>query len=153
MPFRILISVIIWFSVAFASQGQSLNKYKRIVGVWTYVNHSGFEIWQQKDGAILGETYRIQNGTDTVKIETMRIVKEGKTTVLYFKSINSTNASEIRFVESPKHRFKFVNDKHDFPKSIYYKFRFLSKRKARVILNHPHEDNHSKPMEMVKKKA
>jgi hypothetical protein len=127
-------------------------RMKRFVGTWEYQEVRGFEVWTAKGNELAGQAFRIKNEKDTVLIENMRITLENKKLVLYAQVIGQNEGKEIRFQESDKTKYLFVNNTHDFPKSIYYQFKFLRKKKVRVLLNHPHKDTYSKPLNLVRKR-
>jgi len=126
-------------------------RMKPFLGTWEYQGISGFEVWKATGNELNGSGYRIKQG-DTILIETMRITLENKKLVYYARVVGQNSDKEIRFVEADQLKYKFVNAAHDFPKSIYYKFRKFKPNKALVLLNHPHKDTHSKPIAMVRKK-
>lgn len=152
MSYRWLISLV--FTVLFIEQSQAQlhKRMKPFLGTWSYENIEGFEVWKENGKELSGAGYRIKNGKDTVLIETMRVTYEGKKLILYAQVTNQNDGKEIRFEESDKLKYKFVNESHDFPKSIYYQFKRCKRKKVRVLLNHPHNDTHSKPIIMVRKK-
>lgn len=152
MLYRGVISILL--CVFFIGQGhaQIHKRMKPFLGTWVYENIQGFETWKSNGKELAGAGYRIKNEKDTVLIETMRITHEGKKLVLYARVTNQNDGKEIRFEESDKFKYKFVNESHDFPKSIYYQFKRCKRKKVRVLLNHPHNDTHSKPISMVRKK-
>ena len=134
------------------SFAQIHKRMKPFLGTWYYENIEGFEVWKANGKELSGEAYRIKNGVDTLLIEKMRITRENKSLVLYAQVMGSKKSQEIRFEESQKTRYKFVNESHDFPKSIYYQFKIFKRKKVHVLLNHPHKNTHTKPICMVKKK-
>ena len=150
MLYHLAISVLFSVLIFGQSQAQIHKRMKPFLGTWEYENIEGFEVWKTNGNALSGAGYRVKNGKDTVLIETMRVTFEGKKLVLYARVTNQNEGKEIRFEESDKFKYKFVNESHDFPKSIYYQFKKC--KKVRVLLNHPHNDTHSKPIMMVKKK-
>jgi hypothetical protein len=132
-------------------QAQISKRMKRFIVTWEYQNISGFETWEAKGNELIGKAYRIKNETDTILIENMRLVQEGKKLILYAQVINQNEGKEIKFTESDQKKYKFVNNTHDFPKSIYYQFKFFQRKKVTVLFNHPHKQTHSKSIKMVRK--
>lgn len=134
------------------SHAQVNKRMKAFLGTWQYENIKGFEVWNVNGNELLGHGYRIRNEKDTVLIETMRVTSEGKKLILHVRVVNQNDGKEIRFVESDKVKYKFVNEAHDFPKSIYYKFKRCKRKKVKVLFNHPHKDTYTKPVMMVRVK-
>lgn len=152
MLYHWVISILLSVLIFGQSQAQINKRMKRFLGTWEYESIKGFEVWRANGNELSGSGYRIKNGVDTVLIETMRVTSEGKKLVYYARVTNQNDGQEIRFEESKKLRYKFVNETHDFPKSIYYQFKMFKRKKVRILLNHPHKNTHSKPIIMVRKK-
>ena len=152
MLYRNISALCLLLSIASFSQAQIHRRMKPFLGTWEYQGMPGFEVWKSNGKDLLGHSYRVKDGKDTVLIETMRVTLEGKMLVLYVTVLNQNNGKEIRFDESDKLKYKFVNERHDFPKSIYYNFKRFKRKKVQVLLNHPHKDTHTKPITMVRKK-
>lgn len=132
--------------------GQLDKRMKPFLGTWEYEKIRGFEVWKSAGNELVGQGFRIKNETDTVLIEDMRVIIEQKKLVLFVRVANQNDGKEIRFDESRKTKYKFVNESHDFPKSIYYKFKRCKRNKVKVLFNHPHKDTFTKPIIMVKKR-
>jgi hypothetical protein len=152
MLYKQVISVVMLLLVASHLDAQINKRMKRFIGTWEYQEIRGFEVWTAHGAELAGKAYRIKNEKDTVLIENMRITQENKKLVLYAQVIGQNEGKEIRFQESDKTKYLFVNNTHDFPKSIYYQFKFLRRKKVDVRLNHPHKDTHTKPLTLVRKK-
>jgi len=152
MLYKQVFSVILLLVLATHANAQINKRMKRFIGTWEYENIRGFEVWKENGNELAGLGYRIKNEKDTVLIEKIRITLENKKLVLYATVIGQNEGKEIRFPESDKTKYKFVNNTHDFPKSIFYQFKFLRRKKVQVLLNHPHKDTHTKPIVMVRKK-
>ncbi len=152
MWYKQVVSVLILVLLVGGSNAQINKRMKRFIGTWEYENIHGFETWKAEGNALVGFGYRVKNDRDTVLIEKMRITAEGKKLVLFRLVVGQQNGIEIRFDESSKTKYKFVNESHDFPKSIYYQFKCLKRKRVNVLLNHPHNDTHTKPISMVRKK-
>jgi hypothetical protein len=152
MWYKQVFSGLLLLLLASNVQAQINKRMKRFIGTWEYQEIRGFEVWAANGNELAGKAYRIKNDKDTVLIENMRITLENKKLVLYAQVIGQNEGKEIRFQESDKTKFLFVNNTHDFPKSIYYKFKFLRRKKVDVRLNHPHKDTHTKPLTLVRKK-
>lgn len=153
MLFKQLISLSLLLLFVSTSQAQLHKRMKRFIGTWQYEGIIGFEVWNANDNFIEGKSYRVKNGKDTVLIENMRIILENNKLVLYVQVLNQNGGKEIRFDESKKKKYKFVNETHDFPKSIYYQFKWLKRKKVEVLLNHPHKETHTKPLMLVRLKV
>lgn len=152
MSYKQAISVVMLLFLANNVDAQINKRMKRFIGTWEYREIRGFEVWSANGNELTGKAYRIKNEKDTVLIENMRITLENKKLVLYAQVIGQNEGKEIRFQESDKTKYLFVNNTHDFPKSIYYQFKFLRRKKVDVRLNHPHKDTHTKPLTLVRKK-
>jgi hypothetical protein len=152
MSYKQAISVVMLLFLANNVDAQINKRMKRFIGTWEYREIRGFEVWSATGNELTGKAYRIKNEKDTVLIENMRITSENKKLVLYAQVIGQNEGKEIRFQESDKTKYLFVNNTHDFPKSIYYQFKFLRRKKVDVRLNHPHKDTHTKPLTLVRKK-
>ena len=151
MLYRSLISSLLILFFVMDGQAQITRRMKPFLGTWEYENIRGFEVWKVQGNALVGQGFRVRNESDTVLIETMRLVQEGKRLVYFVRVTNQNEGREIRFDESESVKYKFVNESHDFPKSIYYKFKRCKRRKVEVLLNHPHKDTHTKPIVMRRK--
>lgn len=152
MSYRPVFSFLLLLVISTQANAQINKRMKRFIGTWEYENIRGFEVWTENGNELAGLGYRIKNEKDTVLIEKMRITLENKKLVLYATVIGQNDGKEIRFPESDKTKYKFVNDTHDFPKSIYYQFKWLKRKRVQVLLNHPHKDTHTKPLVMNRKK-
>ncbi len=150
MSYRWLISTVVILIICNVYHAQVHKRMKFFIGTWQYENLPGFEVWTINGNEIAGQGYRIKNGKDTVLIETMRVVMESNKLVLYARVGSENDGKEIRFEESKSRKYKFVNESHDFPKSIYYHFRKFRRKRVQVLLNHPHKDTHTKPIVMRK---
>lgn len=151
MWFKQVISISILLLFINAGQAQISKRLKRFIGTWEYENINGFETWEAKGNELIGKAYRIKNGRDTLLIENMRLVQDGKKLILFAQVIKQNGGKEIKFTESNQKKYKFVNNTHDFPKSIYYQFKFFKRKKVTVLFNHPHKQTHSKPIKMIRK--
>lgn len=151
MCYKQIISISLFLLFIVPGQAQISKRMKRFIVTWEYQNISGFETWEAKGNELIGKAYRIKNETDTILIENMRLVQEGKKLILYAQVINQNEGKEIKFTESDQKKYKFVNNTHDFPKSIYYQFKFFQRKKVTVLFNHPHKQTHSKSIKMVRK--
>lgn len=140
--------ILFFFSLGQAQISKSL---KRFIGTWEYQNIKGFETWEANGVELIGKAYRVKNGKDTLLIENMRLVQDGKKLILFAQVIKQNGGKEIKFIESDQKKYKFVNNTHDFPKSIYYQFKFFKRDKVTVFFNHPHKLTHSKPIKMIRK--
>lgn len=152
MLYRLAINISFALFLSFSLHAQIHKRMRPFLGTWDYENIRGFEVWQTNGRELQGKGFRIKNENDTVLIETMRVTMENGKLVLYALVVNQNDGKEIRFEESEKLRYKFVNESHDFPKSIYYKFRRFRRKRVQVLLNHPHYDTHTKPISMIRKK-
>ncbi len=152
MWYKQVFSVVLLLVVSTQTNAQINKRMKRFIGTWEYQEIRGFEVWSANGNELSGQAYRIKNDRDTVLIENMRVTLENKKLVLYARVIGQNEGKEIRFEESNKTKYLFVNNTHDFPKSIYYQFKFLRRKKVDVRLNHPHKDTHTKPLTLVRKK-
>jgi hypothetical protein len=152
MWYKQVVSILLVLLFSTDVDAQINRRMKRFIGTWEYKEIRGFEVWRENGKELAGEAYRIKNEKDTVLIEKMRITMENKKLVLYAQVVGQNDGKEIRFPESDKTRFLFVNNTHDFPKSIYYHFKFFRRKKVDVRLNHPHKDTHTKPLTLVRKR-
>lgn len=152
MWYKQVVSCVLVLLFATHVDAQMNKRMKRFIGVWEYQEIRGFEVWGCNGTELIGKAYRVKNEQDTVLIENMRIILENKKLVLYAQVIGQNDGKEVRFVESDRTKCLFVNNTHDFPKSIYYQFKFLRRNRIDVRLNHPHKDTHTKPLTLVRKK-
>lgn len=152
MLYRILFSVSLVMLLGSTAHGQIQRRMKPFLGTWDYENIKGFEVWKMNGKELSGQAFRIKENRDTLLIETMRLAYEDKKLVMYVRVENQNGGKEIRFEESSKLRNKFVNESHDFPKSIYYQFKRFNRKKVQVLLNHPHKDTHTKPITLVRRR-
>lgn len=101
-----------------------ITKTEWLIGTWEYKtpSFSLYENWQQLDEKTLkGYSYRI-TGSDTLVMETIRIVREGDK-LLYIPLVRDQNdGQKTRFNLSSisDTSMEFENAEHDFPQSISY---------------------------------
>ena len=107
------------------SSCSSLNKASWLLDTWESQTSRGsvYEVWT-KEGKqeLVAKSYKL-NGTDTILLETVQIVKENGQ-LYYIPTVSTQNEGKpVRFslVEMTKTTFTFENPEHDFPQTISYR--------------------------------
>lgn len=87
-------------------------------GEWTYKqdNSTGVEKWTQSNDSLMSGTNRIGGNLQ----EEIRIFRRNGKVI--YSPVISGQTYEFELSKGELNDFKFVNEKHDFPKFIRYKF-------------------------------
>lgn len=104
----------------------SENIFSKLVGKWkiTEPSNGGYEYWKMgEDGSISGKSFHLDE-KDTIIDETSKIMKKKKNIYYISKVMDQNNGVEIffRHDSSTTDSILFINNEHDFPKKISYKF-------------------------------
>lgn len=117
---------------------QLKGKAKHLPGKWAYQEGSGYEIWEEKNGDLVGAGYRMNKIGDTVHVETLGIKEVNKQLFYTIETGTMPNGAytvykKYQFV-SPKRKLKFVNIEKGIPVEIDYSFGFFNKNKMIISI-------------------
>jgi hypothetical protein len=116
-------SILILFTILFASACAQSEKYKWLVGTWKLKGKEVYESWafEKSENTLRGTSYKL-NASDTTILETLRLIyREGK--YYYIPDVAGTQGPiEFAITSSDDQMFRAENPKHDFPKVIQYDF-------------------------------
>jgi hypothetical protein len=106
---------------------QEIQPFTWLTGTWEMPGKQGgfrLEEWNQLDSQTLSGRGLKVVGTDTMVLETIRILAEGDA-IWYIPTVpdqNNAEAIPFKLVRSGNYEFVFENPTHDFPQRIVYRF-------------------------------
>ncbi|MEQ6124120.1 DUF6265 family protein [Pseudotenacibaculum sp. MALMAid0570] len=102
-----------------------------LVGTWKVEGRESYESWEQIEGKLSGESYKIKEGIKKVS-ESLKIESKDNQIVYTATVFNQNQGKGISFVLNTdnKQLFSFENPNHDFPNKIQYKV--LSEKELEV---------------------
>ena len=107
-------------------ESRPIDQMKWIIGTWsTSQGASGFyEQWKKSnDSSLAGKGFLLNEG-DTMFSERLRIVQRGGALV-YEATVSGQNEGKpvgFKLTKAKENEFTFVNEQHDFPTHIIYKY-------------------------------
>jgi hypothetical protein len=100
-------------------------KFEWLTGEWKAAdpNSNLHETWIIKDGIPSNRGFLVKNLTDTTLLETVQILRQGKSYYYVPTTMNQNNRKAVYFKMTTIGKNKFVaeNSEHDFPQRIHYR--------------------------------
>lgn len=140
-------SLYIFLFVSVSSFGQLKGDARYLAGTWRYEGGSGYEIWEEKNGELIGNGYRTTKFDDTIRVEELRIALVNNRLVYSLVTRQHNDGvvvvNDYKFIGSGKRKLRFVNIENDSPREIAYRIGFFNKRKLRIEITY---DGKPKPV-------
>ena len=123
---RINLSLLIIISLNATAQNSTTDfkKLCLIRGTWSMETKRGilYEHWYDKDDStLLGKSYKL-NGSDTILLEEVQLIRKG-VSIFYIPIVRSPNNEQpvvFTLVKTDNETYIFDNPEHDFPQRVIY---------------------------------
>lgn len=151
-PFHIFFIILL---VSASSFGQLKGNARYLSGTWRYEGGSGFEVWEEKNGELIGGGYRTTKFDDTIRVEELRIALVNNRLVYSLVTRKHEEGivaiNDYKFIGSGKRKLRFVNIENDSPREIAYRIGLFNKSKLRIEITY---DGKPKPvvLKLIKEK-
>jgi hypothetical protein len=139
--------LVIFFFLAVHSFGQLKGNARHLAGTWRYDGGSGYEVWEEKQGELIGYGYRTTKFNDTLRVEELRIALVNNRLVYSLITRQHKEGgiviNDYKFISSGKRKLRFVNIENESPREVAYRLGIFNKRKLRIEITY---DGKPKPV-------